>query len=351
VYFRAIARNEMNETDSNRENEKSFAEQQAASLQKSRPSCLVRIVGVLALAVIGIAAIYFYQRWFGPDVDPNRTSEIIISSDANKASTEKTDDNEPLPGILAGITEEAIRTAEHPLDPFLDVARKAREKLLREVDDYSAVMMNEIRTFAGKLRAPQYMQIKIRHPRNDPNRRIPFSVYTYFLKPKELLGQEAIWIEGQNEGKLIGHPATLNIKRFYLDPKGSLAMGDNRHPILELGLERLLNQIIEKGERDRKVATCDVSFERDVNVNGVRCLKIIVRHPIKQEPFDFHLAIIYVDLERQIPIGYEGFDWPAETGGEPQLIERYFYSDIVLNNGFSDLDWDPTNPAYKFPRF
>ncbi|MEQ1904551.1 MAG: DUF1571 domain-containing protein [Pirellulaceae bacterium] len=341
----------MNETDSKNVNEKSSASPQTTSPLRMGPSCLVRSLGVLALAVFGIAAIYFYQRWFGPEVDPTRTAEIVISSAAKKANAENAVVNEPLPGILAGISEEAIRTAEHPLDPFLDVARKAREKLLREVDDYSAVMMNEIRTFAGKQRAPQYMQIKIRHTRDDANRKIPFSIYTHFLKPKELLGQEAIWIEGQNDGKLIGHPATLNIKRFYLDPKGSLAMGDNRHPIFELGLERLLNQVIEKGERDRKVGTCEVSFERDVNVNGVRCLKIIVRHPIKQEPFDFHLAIIYVDIERQIPIGYEGFDWPSSPGGEPELIERYFYSDIEVNKGFTDLDWDPANPEYKFPRF
>ena len=341
----------MNETDNKSLNEQSSVAQPSTSSLRGRPSCLVRLLSVLALVVFGIVASFFYQRWYGPDVDPTRTSEIVISSDGKKVAEENTGGSEPLPGILAGITDDAIRTAEHPLDPCLDVARKAREKLLREVDDYSAVMMNEIRTFAGTMRSPQYMQIKIRHPKNDAARKIPFSIYTSFLKPKELLGQEAIWIEGQNEGKLIGHPATLNIKRFYLEPQGSLAMGDNRHPIFELGLERLLKQIIDKGERDRQAGSCEVSFERDVNVNGVRCLKIMVRHPIKQAPFDFHLANIYVDIERQIPIGYEGFDWPLKDGGEPQLIERYFYSDIVLNNGFTDLDWDPANPAYKFPRF
>ncbi len=341
----------MNESDSKSANCNSSPSDQPKTSLRRRPSCFVTSLGVLALVIFGTVSVFFYQRWFGPEVDPMRTSEIVIRREDRKALAEKTVAIEPLPGILAGISEEAIRTAEHPLDPFLDVARKAREKLLLEVDDYSAVMMNEIRTIAGKLRVPQYMQIKIRHPRNDEKRKIPFSVYTYFLKPKELLGQEAIWIEGENDGKLIGHAAALNIKRFYLDPQGSLAMGDNRYPIFQLGLERLLTQIIEKGERDRKVGPCEVSFERDVDVNGVPCLKISVCHPTRQDPFDFHLAVIYVDIERQIPIGYEGFDWPAEAGGNPQLIERYFYSDIVLNNGFTERDWDPSNPTYNFPRF
>jgi hypothetical protein len=311
-------------------------------------------VGIL-LVVVMFFAIYAWSNSTDREFDPSMIDPVLISSGEERANdsaeTEaQTPLAETLPGILSGISRETIETAAHPLDPFLEIAHRAREKLLNEVQDYSAVLMNEIRTTSGDLREPQYLQIKIRHPREENGKQIPFSIYTRFLEPKELAGQEVIWVEGQNDGKLIAHPPKFNIKRFYLDPTGPLAMGDNRHPIYEIGLERLLAQIIEKGERDREAGMCEVEFETDVEVNGIRCLKLTVRHDTQQPPFDFHKAVIYVDIERQIPIGYEGFDWPAEAGGPPQLIERYFYSKIVLNNEFTDKDWDPSNRAYKFPR-
>ncbi len=313
-------------------------------------------VGFLLLAGL-LMAVYVWSDSTEQQVDPDLIDPVEITKGDDRREPEENSDtatgemNEPLPGILAGISEEAVRSAAHPLDPLLNVARLAREKLLTEVRDYSAVLMNEIRTPAGQLRAPQFLKIKIRHPREEGGVQIPFSVYSKFLEPKELAGQEVIWVEGKNDGQLIAHPPKFNVKRFYLDPTGPLAMGDNRHPIYEMGLERLLAQIIAKGERDREVGTCDVTLDADVAVNDVRCLKITVSHSRPQPPLDFHQAKIYVDIERQIPIGYEGFDWPDQEGGEPKLIERYFYSKIEFNNGFTDKDWDPNNREYKFPRF
>jgi hypothetical protein len=308
------------------------------------------------LFVVMLASIYAWSNSTDREVDPNLINPVQISSGEEWGTEVPAANGEEvasvrLPGILSGISEEALENAEHPLDPFLEVARLARDKLLRDVQDYSAVLMNEVRLASGQLREPQYLQIKIRHPREQDGKQIPFSIYSKFLEPKELAGQEVIWVEGQNDGKLIAHPPKFNVKRFYLEPTGPLAMGDNRHPIYEVGLERLLTQIIEKGERDRDGGMCEVEFESDIEVNGIRCLKLTVSHAKPRPPFDFHKAVIYVDIERQIPIGYEGFDWPVDEGGPPQLIERYFYSKIVLNNGFTDRDWDPNNRAYKFPRF
>ncbi len=315
----------------------------------ARKILLILVVGILSLSLTVAFALIWQFYFLTENNDPKFAGPTIISS-ASGAET-KTNNNAPLPGILADINDAAFAEAEHKLDPLLKVARAAQAKLLTEVADYSAIMSNEVRLDNGKLREPQIMQIKVRHPREEGTDSIPFSLYTCFLKPASMAGQEAIWVAGRNDGNLIAHPAgLLNWKRFTLEPTGSLAMNGNRYPIFEIGMERLLEQIIAKGERDRQAGDCEIEIDSNVEVNGRQCLKLTITHPERREPYDFHRAIIYVDLERQWPIGYEGFDWPQEAGGEPVLIERYFYSEIQANLGLTDADFDPDNPAYKYPK-
>jgi hypothetical protein len=53
-------------------------------------------------------------------------------------------------------------------------------------------------------------------------------------------------------------------------------------------------------------------------------------------------AIVDVDQAYQLPIYTEIFDWHG------QLVERYGYLDVRLNQGLTDADFDPKNPAYGF---
>ena len=64
--------------------------------------------------------------------------------------------------------------------------------------------------------------------------------------------------------------------------------------------------------------------------------------------FRFNKALVFVDDELNIPVRYEAYDWPATQGGQPQLLEEYTYTDIKLNNGFTDADFDENNPNYHF---
>ena len=49
----------------------------------------------------------------------------------------------------------------------------------------------------GTLADTEYMFVKIRHQ--------PFSVYTYFKSPENMKGQEALYVDGKNDGCLLGH--------------------------------------------------------------------------------------------------------------------------------------------------
>ncbi len=75
---------------------------------------------------------------------------------------------------------------------------------------------------------------------------------------------------------------------------------------------------------------------------------IQVVHPVPRKNFRFHKALVYVDTELNMPVRYESYDWPDRAGGQPQLLEEYTYTDIKLNNNFTDIDFDTNNPQYNF---
>lgn len=230
---------------------------------------------------------------------------------------------------------------EHPLMPALRWAYNGLKNIDQNVHDYSATMVKRERV-NGKLNEPEYMFVKVRHK--------PLSVYMYFLDPVSIRGQEVVWVENQNEGKMQAHG--VGVRKMFgtvsLEPTSPLAMKGNRYPITEIGLLNLVRRLIEVGEKDAQYGECEVNFYQGAKINGRVCTCIQVMHPVPRRNFLFHVARIFVDDELNVPIRYEAHDWPAEKGGAPQLIEEYTYLNLKLNNNFTDADFDIRNPNYSF---
>jgi hypothetical protein len=228
---------------------------------------------------------------------------------------------------------------EHPLMPAL---RWAREGLphIKNLQDYSCIL-HKRELVDGQLGEHQAMFAKVRHQ--------PFSVYMYFLSPPNLRGQEVIYVEGQNDGKLQAHGVGIKgaVGTVSLHPTGHMAMRGNRYPITEMGVLNLVERLLQVGEQDARYGECDVQFLK-AKISGRGCTCIQVTHPVPRRNFLFHIARIYVDDELNLPIRYEAWDWPARQGGPPQLMEEYTYQNLKLNNGFTDLDFDVRNPKYGF---
>ncbi len=304
------------------------------------------LIGVL-LAAIGIALLVFV---IGPrlqtDEDPLATGPdiTVVKKDSATDSTE--------PDLRGSFTDLLFQpreqVAEHPLDPALEVARLGLERIRNEVRDYTALMVKQER-IKDKLLPEEFLRVKVRHSSAEPP--INRAFYVRHVKPKKMAGQEAIWVENENDGKLIAHGTGLEklIPVPPLKPTGVIAMRNNRYPITELGIETLIIRMLEKGERDRQHDDgCTVEVSRDLQLDGNPCTLITITHPKQQDPFEFHIAKIYIDDKLQLPVGYEGYMWPKEPGGEPVLIERYFYREIKINVGLTDLDFDRDNPEYDY---
>ena len=68
---------------------------------------------------------------------------------------------------------------------------------------------------------------------------------------------------------------------------------------------------------------CEVRVYR-VPVQGRDALCIEVDHPERQPYFLYHLARIFIDEARQLPVRFEAYDWP-DAKDQPPLLEEYTY--------------------------
>jgi outer membrane lipoprotein-sorting protein len=230
---------------------------------------------------------------------------------------------------------------EHPLDPALRMAAASINNIQANVQDYSAVFVKRER-IGNKLNDQEFMYIKVRHQ--------PFSVYMYFLGPDKLRGQEAIYVQGQNNGNLLGHG--VGIRKIAgtvpLLPTGAMAMAGQRYPLTEIGFLNLTKRLVQVALLDKQFGECEVQFFKGAKINKRSATCIQVVHPTRRANFRFNKALVFVDDELNIPVRYEAYEWPAAPGGPPELIEEYTYTDIKLNNGFTDADFSVNNPQYHF---
>jgi Protein of unknown function (DUF1571) len=240
----------------------------------------------------------------------------------------------------------------HPLDPALDVAFRAQKLIQDTIDDYTCSMMKQER-IKGVLGEIEYLESKIRN-RKIVNGKIvqPLSVYLKFTKPKSVEGREVIWVEGKNNNKLRAHEGGTGgrfLPSVWLDPDGMLAMRNQLHPISDIGLENLVEKLIERGQKERQFGECEVTFKPGAAINKRPCTVLEVMHPVQRKHFEFHLAQIFIDDELQIPVRYVAYDWPARVGAkELPVIEQYTHYNIKLNVGLTDADFDSENPNYNF---
>ena len=245
----------------------------------------------------------------------------------------------------------------HPLDPLLAFARKALQNHVQKHQDYTAVLIKRERVNA-KLVPETKMALKIKYdpPIRLQNSTRQVSVYLKTLEPKSQAGREVIWVEGRNDNKLTAHEAgLLGMISVDLMPESRLAMLGNRYPITEIGIEKLLGKLIEKGERDRQLGPATIRTTENVALGDRLCRLMQVIHETptslvdgKTVEFEFHLAQIYIDDERLLPLKYASFGWPSMPGGKPELLEEYTYQDVSLNVGLVESDFDPKNPNYGF---
>jgi len=253
---------------------------------------------------------------------------------------------------LTSSTQPAIAVATTSLEDNMsrhNLVEQAKQEIeacrdrFRQIHDYSCVFHKRERV-DGELTHSHIMAMKVR---TNPN-----SIYFKFVEPNR--GREAIFEPAKNNGKIIAHePGVLKILAgtMILDPKGTMAMEANRHPITEAGIGALIDTIIDRWRTELKPSEAVVEIHRHAKVGHRSCTMIGVRHTTRDDAFLFHHVKVFIDHELGIPIRFEAYDWPKHPGAEPELMEEYTYSDLKTDVGLTDLDSDPSNPHYSYGRF
>ena len=225
----------------------------------------------------------------------------------------------------------------HPLVPALRMAAGSLKKV-ETIKDYEAILVkNEL---VGSEMISGRMQLKYReHPK---------SVYLKFLGPHA--GREVIYRPDKNGGKLLVHDVGLAslVGTVKLDPEGNLATEENRHPISQIGMKRMMELLIEQWLKETKVDGVTVNFYPNAKIGKESCKVLEVVHAKKHAVVEYHTTRLYLDVETELPIRIQNYDFPTRSRSKPKLVEDYFYSDLRTNVGLRDLDFDTRNPKYNY---
>jgi len=247
-------------------------------------------------------------------------------------------------------TEDAPINSKHPLAPALKIAYESLDYLTNEVEDYSCRVAKRERV-DGRLRPYEYFDAKVRQKWSENGRLVHGrAVYLKYVGPETVVGREVLWVEGQNDGKVIVRRGgkRFNYITVELSPDSETLTRESNYSPAEMGLLTMVKNLVEIGQSDMKYGECEVKFFRDVKIDKRPCLCIQVTHPTRRDYFKYHIARIYVDNERPIPLRYEAYDWPEEEGGKPVLSEEFTFQNVKLNVGFTDAEFRRDYPEYGF---
>lgn len=237
----------------------------------------------------------------------------------------------------------AATNPSHPLDPAIELMAQCKRQM-SGVHDYTATFVKHER-IGRKMEPETYIEAKFRSQ--------PFSVYLRWLEPEE--GKEAIYVEGQNDGKIVTHGTGLTralAGSVHVDPEGSFAKSGNRHTIREAGIGHLLESLLTAWSAERTLRQTRVNTTH-VKINGRPCYLLTAGHPDScGGRFQFHTVKVYVDKQWMLPVRMEGYGYPPVAGADPgPLLECYTYVNLKVNVGLTDVDFSPRNPTYGFSRF
>lgn len=239
---------------------------------------------------------------------------------------------------LACSTYSQDQPKEHPLIPAIKMAKQSLA-IMQQVNDYECQFTR--RELVRNQLVSHTALLRLRHQ--------PFSVYMKFQQPSP--GREVLYVAGKNQGKLLAHEASglsSLVGTVSLSVNSPTVMAETRHPITELGMKRLLELVIQQWELESKYGEIDVKYYPNAKMGNAQCEVLEASHPRPRKQFKFHLTRLFIDKQTRLPVRVENYGFPPAPGQKPVLLEEYTYTNVKVNNGLKDSDFDQRNPKYSF---
>jgi hypothetical protein len=216
---------------------------------------------------------------------------------------------------------------------------ESSQAALADVKDYTAVFTKK-EMIKGRL-VQQVMDMKFRAK--------PFSVYFRYRSGAEA-GRQAIYVEGKFGNKLVVKEVGVKALAgtMYLVVDSSLVMAENRYPVTNVGIHKILDKSAAVWDRESKLedAQIDLKFFPHARLGDVACEAVQLTYPKPARDFEYQLTRVYFDKESRLPIRAERFGWPRRAGEKPPLVEDYAYTNLKTNVKLTDADFDPARYGF-----
>jgi outer membrane lipoprotein-sorting protein len=212
-------------------------------------------------------------------------------------------------------------------DEIISKAVKAYEK----IDDY-VCRFSQKELIKGKIREEKNLILKFKKPQQ---------IYLRWTEGSDK-GNEAIYVEGKNKNKLTVHLSGLwKFITVSVDPNGSRAMKDRRHPITEAGIGHVIQLMADNYSRAINDKECVISKAEDAEVSGRKAILFKATFPPDKGYYN-HIINIWIDRDLSLPVKIVVY------GKNKELLEEYIFEDIKIGAGLKDKDFDTKNPDYNF---
>jgi hypothetical protein len=249
----------------------------------------------------------------------------------------------PAPGALSPGAQKAVfkdspeerekLAARDPLE-FLRVALKWSDE---QVLDYTCRFQKQEK-IGGALAKTETMQMKFRAK--------TFGVYLKWVGDVSA-GQEVLYVEGANDGKVAAHPSGLLgilFRKVMLDPAGKTALKHSRRPVTFAGMANMLRLAIPQCEHAKANGDLTLTYEGLRDLEG-RPAYVFKRILPKKGDYPCPVLILYVDRQFMVCVRTDAYDWDGT------LLSQYIYTDLVINPGLKDEDFSVDNREYGFRLF
>ena len=230
--------------------------------------------------------------------------------------------------LLTAVGGPARADDASPLDEPLRLLAEAKSSY-EKVTDYTCTLVKKER-IDGELTPENVVAMSVRTG--------PFGVDLRWLRPTNLAGQEACYVDGKNDGKMRVRSAGLlgAVGFISLDPTDARCQKASRHSITEAGIGNMIAQFADHWESERKGNATQVHIG-EFEYNKRRCVRVETLHPTNPDKqFIAHRTVVYFDKESRLPIRMELYDWPHGADDRGELIESVSFANLRLNVGLSD---------------